>query len=83
MSARLLTLLGVALMLIAVGLVWAPLVTSLEIDGCLDAGGGFNYAVGECDFENAHPFAPQDNTLRLRLAAAFALGGTALTIFGR
>jgi len=84
MNARVtLTLLGIALMLIALGLVWAPLVTSLEIDGCLDAGGSFDYAQRVCDFQNAHPYEPKDNTLRLQAAAVLAVIGVAVTIVGR
>jgi len=83
MNARILTLLGLALMLIAVALVWAPLVTSLEVDGCLDAGGSFDYAQGACDFQNAHTYAPKDNTLQLQVAAVLAVVGVAVTIVGR
>lgn len=76
-------LVGGALMLIAVGLVWTPLVASLEVDGCLDAGCSFDYAQGACDFQNAHPYAPKDSTLQLRAAAVLAVIGVAVTIVGR
>lgn len=83
MNSRTLTLLGVALMLVAAALVWPPLATFFKVDSCLDAGGSFNYVTGECDFETNQPYGPADNTLRLRAAATLALIGSAITIFGR
>jgi hypothetical protein len=83
MKARVITLLGVVLMLSAVALVWSPFATYLAVDGCLDAGGSFNYTSHDCDFENSHPYAPENNSARLRSAFALALAGVALTIFGR
>lgn len=52
MKSRMVTLFGVALMLIAAALVWSPISTFLAVDSCLDAGGSFNYASHECDFES-------------------------------
>ena len=83
MKTRIVTLFGVALMLSAVALVWSPVATFLAVDGCLDSGGSFNYAFHECDFESSHPYAPENNSARLRLAFALALAGVAVTILGR
>jgi hypothetical protein len=83
MKTRIATLVGIALMLSAVALVWSPVATFLTVDGCLDAGGSFDYTSHECDFVNSHPYAPEDNAVRLRSALALALAGVAVTIVGR
>jgi hypothetical protein len=83
MKTRIVTLVGIALMLSAVTLVLSPVATFLAVDGCLDAGGSFDYTSHECDFENSHPYSPEDNSARLRLALALALAGVAVTIVGR
>jgi hypothetical protein len=62
---------------------WSPVATFLAVDGCLDAGGSFNYASHECDFESSHPYAPENDSARLRWALAIALAGVAVTIVGR
>ena len=77
------TLVGVALLLIAAGLAWPPLSTSIAIDSCLDMGGSFDYAARTCDLERRHPYAPEDSTMRLLVGALFAVAGSAITIFGR
>ena len=76
-------LVGVALMLGALAAIWSPLTTFLAVDGCLDAGGSFDYAVGDCDFENAHPYEPRDSTTRLVLALLLAIAGVVVTAVAR
>jgi len=83
MKSRIVTLLGVALMLTAAALVWSPVSTFLAVDSCLDAGGSFDYSSYECDFESSHPYVPEDHSTRLGLAFALASAGVAVAIVGR
>lgn len=83
MKNRAMLAIGVALMLGAVAVIWFPLSTFLAVDSCLDAGGSFDYAVGLCDFDNAHPYEPRNNTTRLSLALVLALAGVAAARYGR
>ena len=69
---RIVTLLGVSVMLGAGALIGSPVSTSLAVDSCLDAGGSFNYASGECDFERSHPYPSESYSMRLGLALGLA-----------
>jgi hypothetical protein len=53
MKSHIARLLDVVLILSALALMWSPFVTYLAVDGCLDAGGSFNYALNVCAFEGA------------------------------
>ena len=77
------TIVGVALMLVAVGVIWSPLATFFAVDSCLDAGGSFDYVARVCDFEQTHTYAPTNNAARFSFGVALALSGVAVTIAAR
>ena len=38
-----------------VGTVCFKAIEAANVDSCLDAGGSYNYEIGECDHEQSHP----------------------------
>jgi len=52
----------------------------LAVDRCLDGGGSFDYAVGDCDHKENHPYVPF--AARHPAAAPAAVGGVALILIG-
>src|SRR6266850_2882397 len=54
----------------AVVLGWPAVAEFLAVDRCLDAGGSFNYAIGQCDFQANHPGASLWDRYSVQLVAA-------------
>jgi hypothetical protein len=46
--------LGIALLLGAAYIASAPLRQQLEVDACLDGGGSFDFAAGDCDYQRTY-----------------------------
>ena len=50
---------GLGLLVIPSVLIMAGYLYELSfVNECLSAGGSFDYWIGECDFEQSHPFVP-------------------------
>jgi hypothetical protein len=51
----------------------------LEVDGCLDSGGSFDYSAMRCDHQTSHPYRPYSSRHpALAFGAAMALIGFAV-----
>ena len=50
------SILALGAAILTVVLAWLFVSEFLEVDRCLDAGGSFNYASGQCDFKSNHPY---------------------------
>jgi hypothetical protein len=83
LTHRSLTLLGAALMLVAVALVGSAIYTFLGVDTCIDQGGSFNYADGVCDFDNSHPYVPPNDIAQLGAAVLFGVAGSVVLVIAR
>lgn len=67
--------LAIGAFLFAAVLTWPAVSEFLAVDGCLDAGGSFDYALGRCDFVTNHPSRGvwEGHVLSLSGALVFAL----------
>ena len=64
--------------ILAVVLAWLFVSEFLEVDRCLDAGGSFNYASGQCDFKSNHPYVSFWSRYWSWVAIVFAITAAAL-----
>jgi hypothetical protein len=84
MSRAPIRLTGIALLLVAGLIALLPLRTFLAVDSCLDGGGSFDYAKGECDFVENHPFGTRiSGPVFVGGGIALVLIGAALLVFSR
>jgi len=81
-SAR---LIGISLLLAAALVVSSPLRRFLAVESCLDASGSYDYELGQCDFQNSHPYLSPVVPTYLILASGgvLALAGGLFLVFPR
>ena len=77
------TILALGGSIIAVVLAWLFVSEFFAVDRCLDAGGSFNYANGQCDFTSSHQYASFWSRYWLWVATAFAIAVAALGLLLR
>jgi len=65
---------AIAVLVIAAAVAWPFVAELAAVDRCLDAGGSFDYNVGQCDFKASHPSVGIWERHGLSLLVAFALG---------
>jgi hypothetical protein len=75
---------GITLFVLAAMLIWPLLAEFVAVDGCLDAGGSYDYLSSACDFADNHPYLPVLDRQGFRLVGSVVflfLGGVAFSIF--
>ncbi len=74
-----LRILGLGLIVLALGLGRPQWAQYRAVDECLDAGGSFDYTAKTCDYERAHPYMPY-SPQAWSLVAALACGALGLIL---
>jgi hypothetical protein len=73
------------MLLVAALTIVIPMLTSLKVDSCLDAGGSYDYSEARCDLQESHPVvAPKiPASVRLGGGVVLALLGGLVLVFSR
>jgi hypothetical protein len=85
MSRSSVRLAGIAALLVAAIMVVVPLRAYLKVDSCLDGGGSYDHASGNCDFDKTHPNSSPKVSAEVYLGVGIVLAliGGLLVVFSR